>query len=72
MSTQEQARKLMVEERQHEETLEEKMLTRAVEEVETNMPKEIEEKARELIVQERLHGEEIEEKMLTRANEEIQ
>jgi hypothetical protein len=70
MSTQEKARQLMVQERQHAEEVEEKMLART-EEVPAS-GEILGEKARELLVEERQHTEEVEEKMLTRAVEQIQ
>ena len=72
MSTQEETRKLMAKERQHQEQLKEKMLTRAVEEVETQTTEETSEQARELIARERQHDQNLSEKMLSRATEEIQ
>ncbi len=72
MSTQEETRKLMAKERQHQEHLKENMLTRAVEEVETKTTGETTEQARELIARGRQHDKNLEENMLSRATEEIQ
>lgn len=67
MTTSEKARKLMVEERQHEDHVQENVLTRAVEALETGLGKETEAKARELMAQERQQEEHIHESMLNRA-----
>ncbi|MDJ0571571.1 MAG: hypothetical protein QNJ53_21330 [Pleurocapsa sp. MO_192.B19] len=71
MSTQEETRKLMAKERQHQEHLKENMLSRAVEEVETDTTEETSEQARELIARQRQHSKHLEENMLSRAAEEI-
>ena len=71
MSTQEETRKLMAKERQHQEHLKENMLSRAVEEVETHTKEETSEQARELIARQRQHDQHLEENMLSRAEEEI-
>ena len=71
MSKQEETRKLMVKERQHQEHLKENMLSRAIEEVETHTEGDTDEKARELIAQERQQAEHLQENMLSRAAEEI-
>jgi len=71
MSTEEQARKLMAEERKHKEHLDDSMLTRACEEVEHLEIGETEERARELVTENRKHEEHVHETMLNRANEEI-
>lgn len=70
MSTQEQARKLMVEERRQDEHIQDNMLSRAAETLE-NLTEVVTEKARELVVEARQHEEQIQEKMLNRAEEEI-
>lgn len=72
MTTSEKARKLMVEERQHEERVQENVLSRAVEAVETGLVEETEAKARELMAGERQQEERIQETMLNRAAEAIQ
>ena len=72
MSTQDETRKLMAKERQHQEHIKETMLSRAVEEVETETTEETSEQARELIARERQHDKNLEEKMLSRATEKIQ
>lgn len=69
MSIQEQARKLMVEERQQSEQLQENLLTRAAEEPTTE---EAQERARELLAAERQESEQLQETMLSRTTEEIQ
>lgn len=71
MSTQEQARKLMVQERKQEEHVEETMLTRAAEEAAEAPAGEVSEKARQLAAQERQEAERLQETMLTRAEEAI-
>ena len=71
MSTQEETRKLMAKERQHQEHLKENMLSRAIEEVETHTTEETTEQARELIARQRQHDKHLEENMLSRATEEI-
>ena len=68
MSTTEKARKLMAQERQHEEHLQENMLSRAVQEVPKS--EETAEKARELLTQERKEDSQLQENMLSRAIEE--
>jgi hypothetical protein len=72
MNTEEQARKLRVQERQHDEQVQENMLSRAVAEVETHSVSETDVKARELLVQERQHDEQVQGTMLRRAVEEMQ
>ena len=67
MTTSEKARQLMVEERQHEEHVQENVLSRAVEAVETGLAEETEAKARELMAEERQQQEHIHENMLSRA-----
>jgi hypothetical protein len=71
MTTSEKARKLMVEERQHEAQVQENVLSRAVEAVESGLVEEAEAKARELMVEERQQEEHIQENMLSRATEAI-
>ena len=71
MSTQEETRKLMAKQRQHQEHLKENMLSRAEEEVETHTTEETSEQARELIARQRQHDQHLEENMLSRAEEEI-
>ena len=71
MSTQKETRKLMAKERQHQEHLQENMLNRAVEELETQTTEETTEKARELIARQRQQDKNLEENMLSRATEEI-
>ncbi len=71
MSTPEETRQLMTKERQHQEHLKETMLSRAVEEIETQTTEETTEEARKLIARQRQHDKQLEEKMLSRATEEI-
>ncbi|MDJ0713095.1 MAG: hypothetical protein QNJ54_02595 [Prochloraceae cyanobacterium] len=71
MSTEEEARKLMVEQRQHDDRLEENMSNRAHQEVETHTQKDTEEEARELMARQRQHDQQTKENLLSRANEEI-
>lgn len=71
MSTREKARLLMVQQRQHEESVGENMLSRAVEAVETQESTDTSEKARELLAQERQEQEHLQENMLSRASEAI-
>ena len=72
MSTQEETRKLMAQERQHEEHLKANMLSRAVEEVETHTVEDMTEQARELITEERQYEQHLEENMLSRTKEKNQ
>jgi hypothetical protein len=72
MNTEEKARQLMAQERQQEEHLKSNMLSRSVEEVETQSTEDIGEQARELMTRERQHNKHIEENMLSRSTEEIQ
>ena len=71
MSTQEETRQLMTKERQHQEHLKETMLSRAVEEMETQTTEETTEEARELIARQRQDDKQLEEKMLSRTRDEI-
>jgi hypothetical protein len=71
MTTQEQARKLMAQERQEAEHLQESMLERATEEIETPPTSELDEQARELMARERQEAEQLRESMLERATEEV-
>ena len=72
MTTEDETRKLMAQERQHREHLKENMLGRTVEEVETHMKKEVtDEQARELMARERRHDHHLQENMSSRATEEI-
>ena len=70
MTTQEETRKLMAQERQHQEHLKANMLSRAVEEVETHAVDDLNEQARELITEERQQEKHLEENMLSRATQE--
>lgn len=71
MSTEEQARRLMAKQRQHEEHLQESLLSRASEEVENLHTQETEEKARELLAHDRQQEEHLQENMLNRSIEEL-
>ena len=72
MSTKEEARKAMVESRQHEENIHDNMLLRSQEEIEHSSSQELEEESRELIVEQRQHDKHTQETMLSRSEEEIQ
>ena len=72
MNTQEQARELAAQERQHNEHVKESMLNRA--EAQVRNPEEdnlMQQQARELVVQERQQNEHLKESMLNRAKAEI-
>lgn len=72
MNTQEHARELAAQERQHQQHLKEAMLNRA--EAQVHNPDEdnlTQKHARELITQERRHDEHLKESMLSRAKAEI-
>jgi hypothetical protein len=71
MSTQEEARKAAVEQRQHEEHLHQSMLSRAESALETPRSPQIQEEARERMVQERQHEEHVHQTMLSRASAEV-
>ncbi len=71
MSTKEQARKAMVESRQHEEHVHENMLLRSQEEIEHSSSSELEEESRELIVEQRQQDKHTQETMLSRSEEEM-
>ena len=72
MTTQEEARKAMAESRQHEEHIEENMLSRSQETIEQSSSQDIEEEARELMVEQRQHDKNIQETMLSRSEAEIE
>ncbi len=67
MNMQDKARELLVQDRQHQEHLQETMRNRVAEEENTN--EETQEQARELLVQERLHDDHLHEAMLSRSRE---
>jgi multidrug efflux pump subunit AcrA (membrane-fusion protein) len=73
MSNEKRARERVVQQRQHDEHLQELMLNRA--EAEVNNPSNAEavtqEQARELLTQQRQHDEHLQESMLNRAEAEI-
>lgn len=71
MSTQEEARKAMVESRQHDENLEQNMLSRAEAEVESSSPSEINEESRELMVKQRERDRHLKNSLLSRTEAEI-
>ncbi|RMF20901.1 MAG: hypothetical protein D6756_13445 [Cyanobacteria bacterium J083] len=71
MTTPEEARELLAQKRQEEKQLEEKMLTRAIAEIEQAAGKPVEEEARELLAQKRQEEEHLKETMLHRSEEEI-
>ena len=72
MTTQEEARKAMAESRQHEEHIEENMLSRSQEKIEQSSSQEIEQEARDLMVKQRQQGKHIQETMLSRSEAEIE
>ncbi|VXD15020.1 hypothetical protein [Planktothrix paucivesiculata] len=67
MNLQDKARELLVEDRQHQEHLQENMLNRVAEEEQAM--EQTHEQARELLVQDRLHDDHIQEAMLSRVEE---
>ncbi|MGL5134994.1 MAG: hypothetical protein ACRC78_20885 [Planktothrix sp.] len=67
MNLQDKARELLVEDRQHQEHLQENMLNRVAEEEQAM--EQTHEQARELLAQERLHDDHIQEAMLSRVEE---
>lgn len=71
MSTQEEARKAMTENRQHQEHIQENMLSRSQAEIEKSSISEIEEEARETMVEKRQHDKHTRENMLSRSEAEI-
>ncbi len=71
MNTEAEARKLIVEQREHDRLVKEKMLERAEEEIKEPIAEEIAEEARELITEEREQAKQVRENMLSRAKEEI-
>lgn len=72
MNTQEQARELAAQERQHQEHIKESMLNRAEAEVHNpDQNNQTQQHARELATQERRHDEHLKESMLNRAKGEI-
>lgn len=71
MSTQEEARKAIVKERQHQQNVQQNMLSRTAAEIEQLSPSAIEEKSRELIAQEREHEHHLQDSLLSRSEAEI-
>ncbi|MGL4500681.1 MAG: hypothetical protein ACRC2M_07315 [Planktothrix sp.] len=67
MNLQDKARELLVEDRQHQEHLQENMLNRVAEEEQAM--EQTHEQARELLAQERLHDDHLQEAMLSRVEE---
>lgn len=67
MNLQDKARELLVQDRQHQEHLEENMLNRVAEEEQA--VEQTHEQARELLVQDRLHDDHLKEAMLSRVEE---
>ncbi|NJK73478.1 MAG: hypothetical protein HC849_10670 [Oscillatoriales cyanobacterium RU_3_3] len=72
MNSEEQARQLIARERQHSEHLQDTMLNRSSQEVETPTEGITEEKARELMAQNRQHSEHLHESMLSRSSQEVE
>lgn len=71
MSTQEEARKAMAKSRQHDENLEQNMLSRAEAELESSHSSEIDEESRELMVKQREHDRHLKNSLLSRSEAEI-
>lgn len=71
LTTQERARESVVQQRQHDEHLQETMRTRATAEMETPNPTSTQEEARELIAKQRQHDEHLQETMQQRASDKI-
>ena len=71
MTTQEEARKAMAEDRQYEEHIHKNMLRRSQEKIEQSSSQEIEEEARELMVEQRQQDKHTRETILSRAEEKI-
>lgn len=71
MTTQEEARKVMAQYRQHEEHIQENMLRRSQEKINEASNQEIEEEARELMVEQRQQDKQKRENILSRAEEKI-
>ncbi|HEY9862790.1 MAG TPA: hypothetical protein V6D21_01295 [Candidatus Obscuribacterales bacterium] len=67
MNLQDKARELLVQDRQHQEHLQENMLNRVAEEEQAM--EQTHEQARELLVQDRLHDDHLQEAMLSRVEE---
>ncbi|MCU0541737.1 MAG: hypothetical protein MUE44_06045 [Oscillatoriaceae cyanobacterium Prado104] len=72
MNSEEQARQLIARERQHSEHLQDSMLNRSSQEVETPTEGITEEKARELMAQQRQHSEHLHDSMLSRSSQEVE
>ena len=68
MNMQDKARELIVQDRQHQEHVQETMLSRAADE---KPVEQTDEQARELLVEERHHEEHLHEAMLSRASEQL-
>jgi hypothetical protein len=68
MSMQDKARELLVQDRQHQEHINDNMLNRLAEE--EQVVEQTQEQARELLVQDRLHDDHLHEAMLSRVEEE--
>ena len=71
MSTQEEARKVMAESRQHKEHIQENILYRSQEAIEQSSDQEIEAEARELTVEQRQQQKHQRETMLSRSESEL-
>ena len=71
MDTQEKARKLMAESRQHQEHIEENTLLRSQQEIHQSGSPDIESKARELISEQRQHNQHLKETMLSRSESDM-
>lgn len=69
MTMQDKARELLVQDRQHQEHVQETMRNRVAEE--ENLIQQTQEQARELLIQGRLHDDHLQEAMLSRTSEQI-
>ena len=71
MSTQEDARKVMAKSRQHDENIQQNMLSRTEAEIENLSQSEIEQESRELMIEQRDHNRHIKQSMLSRSEAEL-
>ncbi|MGK7893605.1 MAG: hypothetical protein AB4372_08270 [Xenococcus sp. (in: cyanobacteria)] len=71
MTTKNEARKAMAESRQHEEHIQDNILSRSEEEIKQSPSQEIAEESRELMVEKRQQEKHTKETMLSRAEAEI-
>jgi alpha-glucuronidase len=71
MSTQEEAREAMVEERQHTEQVRQTLLNRSWEEIETSVETSIQAEARDRMVAQRQHEKHTQDSLLSRSASEV-